>query len=366
MTTSPEPTTRNRRRSRAPRWLALIALAIFVVIPATGPSGFTYRTLTTMFLLIVTAQGWNLIGGYTGYAAFGNVAFFGLGAYTTAILMFRFDWPFLLTLPLGGLIAALYAALVGLPVLRLRGHYFAIATLGVAEATREIVAWWTPVTYGATGISLPFLKPIDFAQNFFYYITLGMVLFGLALTWFLTRRKIGYAWAAIRADEDGAKMLGVNTTASKVTAFALAAFLTGLAGSTYAYYNSFIAPEEVFKIDRTLQAILASVLGGAGTLAGPVVGAMIFQLVNAFLIFGKPFGIDLGQFHVTILGVFIVLVIVFTPRGLIDLVIRAAREAQRDKAIEGAGMLQRLGAFIAGGGRATRTILAQNVRQFRI
>ena len=353
-------------RSRLPIVLGLAVLAVFIAVPILGASGFTYRTLTAMFLLIVTAQGWNLIGGYTGYAAFGNVAFFGLGAYTTAILMDRFNVPFLVTLPLGGLVAALYAVLVGLPVLRLRGHYFAIATLGVAEATREVVAWATPVTAGATGISLPFLKPIDYAQNVFYYMTMGLVLFGLALTWFFSRRKIGYSWAAIRADEDGAKMLGVNTTSSKVIAFALAALLTGLAGSVYAYYNSFIAPEEVFKIDRTLQAILASVLGGAGTLAGPVVGAMIFQLVNTFLIFGKPFGIDLGQFHVTLLGIFIVLVIIFTPRGLIDLIIRSAREAQHERAAAGGGLPKRLWGFISGGWQATRTILSQNVRQFRI
>lgn len=354
------------KKIRTSLWISLGVLAIFMLIPVFKPTGFVYRTLTTMLLLIVTAQGWNLIGGYTGYAAFGNVAFFGLGAYTTGILMFRFNWSFLPTLIVGGLIAALYAVLIGLPVLRLRGHYFAIATLGVAEATREIVAWWTPVTYGASGISLPFLKPIDFAQNFFYYLALGLVLIGLALTWFLSRRKLGYSWAAIRADEDAAKMLGINTTASKVTAFALAAALTGVAGSVYAYYNSFIAPEEVFKIDRTLQAILATVLGGAGTVAGPIVGAMIFQLVTTFLIFSKPFGIDLGQFHVTIMGLFIVLVIIFTPRGLIDLVTRSAIEAQRSRGIAGSNLPQRLLAFIVGGGRATRTILAQNRQQYKV
>ena len=270
------------------------------------------------------------------------------------------------TLIAGGLIAALYAVLIGLPVLRLRGHYFAIATLGVAEATREIVAWWTPVTYGASGISLPFLKPIDFAQNFFYYLALALVLIGLAVTWFLSRRKLGYSWAAIRADEDAAKMLGINTTSSKVIAFALAATLTGVAGSVYAYYNSFIAPEEVFKIDRTLQAILATVLGGAGTVAGPIVGAMIFQLVTTFLIFSKPFGIDLGQFHVTIMGLFIVLVIIFTPRGLIDLVTRSAIEAQRSRGNAGGNVLQRGLAFIGGGARAMRTILAQNRHQYKV
>ena len=342
-----------------------IVLALFALLPLTGPTGFVYRTLTTMFLLIVTAQGWNLIGGYTGYAAFGNVAFFGLGAYTTGILMFRHGWSFGPTVIVGGLVAAGYAALVGLPVLRLRGHYFAIATLGVAEATREFVAWWTPVTEGAAGISLPFLKPIDFAQNFFYFLTLGMVLFGAALTWFITQRKLGYSWVAIRADEDAAKMLGINTTRNKVIAFALAAFLTGIAGSTYAYYSSFIAPEEVFKIDRTLQAILATVLGGAGTIAGPIVGGMLFQLVSTFLIFSKPFGIDLGQFHVTIMGIFIVLVIIYTPRGVIDLVTRSASEARRTST-QARGIARRLWLFVVNSARATRTILSQNRRQYKI
>ena len=145
------------RQNRNAVFVGLIGLGAFALLPLFGPSGFLYRTLTSMFLLIVTAQGWNLIGGYTGYASFGNVAFFGLGAYATGILMYRHGWSFLPTVLVGGLVAAGYAALIGLPVLRLRGHYFAIATLGVAEATREIVAWWTPVTDGAAGISLPFL-----------------------------------------------------------------------------------------------------------------------------------------------------------------------------------------------------------------
>ena len=345
--------------------ISSIALAIFVLLPLTNPTGFVYRTLTTMFLLIVTAQGWNLIGGYTGYAAFGNVAFFGLGAYTTGILMFKNGWSFAPTVIIGGLVAAGFAVLIGIPLLRLRGHYFAIATLGVAEATREFVAWWTPVTEGAMGISLPFLKPIDFAQNFFYFLTLAMVIFGAVLTWFITRRKLGYSWVAIRADEDAAKMLGINTTRSKVIAFASAAFLTGIAGSVYAYYSSFIAPEEVFKIDRTLQAILATVLGGAGTVAGPIVGGMLFQLVSTFLIFSKPFGIDLGQFHVTIMGIFIVLVIIYTPRGVIDLVTRSAREAQRAPS-RAHGIVRRVWQYIVSGARATRTILAQNRHQYKI
>ncbi len=352
-------------RSRAGVLVGLAVLAIFVAIPIVGSTGFTYRTLTGVFLLIVAAQGWNLIGGYTGYAAFGNVAFFGIGAYVTAILMHRAALPFLVTLPLAGVVAAAFAVLIGLPVLRLKGHYFAIATLGVAEAIRELVSWATPITDGATGISLPFLKPVDFALNFFYYLALGLVVFGTVLTWLLVRSKLGYSWAAIKADQDGARMLGVNTTANKVIAFGLAAFLTGLAGGVYAYFNSFVAPEEVFSTSRTLEAVLATVLGGVGTIAGPIVGALIFQLFSTFLIFGKPFGIDLGQFHVTILGIFIVLAIVFTPHGLTDLVVRTAR-GLRGAGAEGGSRLAPASPSVVRAVRGIGATLAQNIRQYRV
>jgi branched-chain amino acid transport system permease protein len=320
--------------------VGVLALAGVLLFPLTQPSGFQMRTLTLLFLLIISAQGWNLIGGYTGYAAFGNVAFFGLGAYTVGILMFRFKWPFAIALVLAGVVAALFAVVIGLPLLRLRGHYFAIATLGVAEATREVVAAWTPVTCGAAGISLPFFEPRSMGSNFFYYLSLLLVLLGLLLTWLLVRSKLGYSWHAIHADEDGAHMLGINTTRSKVLAFMLAGILTGLAGGIYAYFNTFIAPEEVFKIDRTLQAILVTVLGGPGTLFGPIIGAAIYQLVNSYLIFGKPFGIDLGQFHVTLLGTFIVLVIIFMPQGI--------------------------GEFLTGKRRLTPSALLDNVRRYRV
>lgn len=311
---------------RIPTWRKWISWAVGALVIATvlwwpfreATTGFQLRTLTLMFILAITAQAWNLIGGYTGYAAFGNVAFFGLGAYSVGLLMFRFQWPFFAAMLVAGLLPTLYAVIVGLPVLRLKGHYFAIATLGVAEATREVVAAWTPVTYGSSGISLPFFRPRETGELFFYFLGLGLVMLGVGITWLFSRSKLGFSWSAIKADEDGARMLGIDTTWSKVTAFALSALLNGLAGGMYAYFNTFIAPEEVFRIQRTLQAILAAILGGPGTVLGPVIGSVLFQLISSYLIFSKPFGIDLGQFHVTILGVFIVLVIIFMPHGVTE------------------------------------------------
>lgn len=353
-----------------------LALAVLLAIPPLGASGFWLRTLTEAFVLAILAQGWNFIGGYTGYAAFGNVAFFGLGAYTTGILMKRVGVSFFPAMIAGGLFAAAFAVAIGLPVLRLRGHYFAIATLGVAEATREVVAddlgflfevpagilgalgahgpaeWLhnlaertLPITDGPRGIIFPFFRPdvqvgnlstMELEGFFFYYLTLLVMLLGVAGTWWLTRSKLGYSLVAIREDEDSAKMLGINTTWSKVIAFALCAFLTGVAGGINAYWKTFVLPEEVFKIGTTLEMILSTILGGPGTILGPVVGAGIFDMVSSLLIFK----LNLGQFHVTILGVFIVLVIIFMPRGVSE--------------------------FFGGKKRLTVSSLLENVRRYRV
>lgn len=353
-----------------------VALAILIAIPPLRVSGFWLRTLTGVFILAIMAQSWNFMGGYTGYAAFGNVAFFGLGAYVTGILMKKVGVPFFPSILAGALFAAGFAVLIGLPILRLRGHYFAIATLGVAEATREIVAddlgflfevparlskalgasgvaealenladRVLPVTNGPTGITLPFfrpdiqigdLTPIQIEGFFFYYLTLLLMVLAVFLTWRLTKSKLGYSLVAIREDEDSANMLGINTTQSKVMAFALCAFLIGLVGGINAYWKTFVLPEEVFKIGTTLEMILSTILGGPGTILGPVIGAGIFDLVSSILIFK----LNLGQFHVTILGLFIVLVIVFMPKGL--------------------------GEFLSGKKPLSVSSLLENIREYRV
>jgi branched-chain amino acid transport system permease protein len=290
--------------------LALLALVALAALPLFM-SPYQLRTYTTLLLLALMAQGWNLIGGYTGYAAFGNVAFFGIGAYTTGLLMLSaWQVPFFVALIAGALLAALVAALIGLPVLRLKGHYFAIATLGVAEALRQVADAWDGLTNGSTGIDLP-LNPSD---SFFYYTALVLVMLGVLATWLLVRSKIGYGWVAIREDEDAARMLGINTTRFKVLAFAISAVFAALAGGVTAYQNIHVTPTDFFKIDYTLQMIIAVIIGGSGTIFGPLIGAALYQLLSTYL---------WGQFielHPTFLGLIIIFVIVFLPRGLIQLI----------------------------------------------
>ncbi len=292
--------------------LFALFLAIFPLLPFA--SGFWLNTLTLILLLAAMAIGWNFIGGYTGYAAFGNVAFFGIGAYGTGLSMIRLGLGFFPSLMIGAVAAMVFAILIGLPILRLKGHYFAIATVAIATAMGEIADSWTSFTGGAAGITLPFFSPIEWSGQFFYYMAFLLAMGGLLLTWFILNRKMGYSWVAIREDEDAANMMGINTTWAKVMAFALSALMAGLAGGIYAYWKTFVLAEEVFKIEYTLQMILAAVLGGTGTIFGPFIGAFIYYILITLLVFFLP----VGQLHATILGVIIILVMVFTPKGLMD------------------------------------------------
>jgi branched-chain amino acid transport system permease protein len=199
-----------------------------------------FRIATIIAMFIVMATAWNIIGGIAGYAAFGNVAFFGIGAYTTGMLIAKAKWPFLLALPLSPLVAAAFAALVGLPLLRLRGHYFAVASLGVGVAVGELVQnidyRGQPLFGGASGLFLPILA-IDNRGLFFFYLMVAAAAIAIAVTWWVLRSRFGYGLIAIRENEEAAAVLGVNTTAYKVAAFALAAALTGLAGGIFSQWN---------------------------------------------------------------------------------------------------------------------------------
>ena len=259
---------------------------------------FWFRIATFIVMFIVMATAWNIIGGITGYAAFGNVAFFGIGAYTTGMLVAKAKWPFLVALPLAPVVAALFAALIGLPLLRLRGHYFAVASLGVGVAVGELVQnidyGGQPVFGGASGLFLP-IYAVDNRGLFFFYLM-------------------------------AAAVLGVNTTAYKVAAFALSAALTGLAGGIFSQWNVFINQDNAFPIEYNVQMILMALLGGAGTIFGPAAGAVLLQLLIQFLGGTLPISFDLPFVSTdarpivaqVILGLLLVGVVIFVPRGVID------------------------------------------------
>lgn len=290
--------------------LAALVLVALVLLPRFVTS-YKLLTYTRLLLLALMAQGWNFIGGYTGYASFGNVAFFGMGAYTTGLLMLsRWHVPFFPALFCGALLCSAVAALLGLPILRLKGHYFAIATLGVAEAMRQIADTWDSVTQGSTGIDLP----LKTEGRFFYYTALVLVVAGILVTIALVRSKVGYAWVAIREDQDAARMLGIHTTRYKVLAYALSAAFSGLAGGVTAYQNIHVTPTDFFKLDYTLQSIIAVVIGGSGTIFGPLIGAAIYQLLSTYV------WSHFLELHPTVLGLLIIFFVVFVPRGLMALV----------------------------------------------
>jgi branched-chain amino acid transport system permease protein len=288
---------------------------------------FRIATIIAMFVVLATA--WNIIGGLVGYAAFGNVAFFGIGAYTTGMLIAKAKWPFLLALPLAPIAAAIFAVLVGLPLLRLRGHYFAVASLGVGVAVGELVQnldyGGQPIFGGASGLFLPIFS-IDNRGLFFFYLMLGAAAIAIAVTWLVLRSRFGYGLIAIRENEEAAAVMGVNTTAYKVAAFALAAALTGLAGGIFSQWNVFINQDNTFPIEYNVQMILMAMAGGTGTVFGPAAGAILLQLLIQFLGGSLPITLDLPfvpsdarpVLAQIILGLLLMLVVIFAPRGVID------------------------------------------------
>jgi branched-chain amino acid transport system permease protein len=301
-------------RRRALLVAAAAALAALALAPRFQ-SPYELLNLTRFLLVALMAQGWNLIGGYTGYPAFGNVAFFGVGAYATGILMLsRFHVAFFPALAFAALLAAATAAILGFALLRLVGHYFAIATLGVAEAFREIADSWDSLTEGSTGIDLP----VRDGGDFFYYTALALVVAGAAATAALARSKVGYSWIAIREDHEAARMMGIDTTRRKVLAFALSAVFAALAGGVTAYQSTHVTPTDFFKIDYTLQMIIACIIGGTGTVLGPIVGAAVWQLVSTTA------WSHFTALHPSVLGLTIVLFVLFAPRGLVPLLGRRA------------------------------------------
>jgi branched-chain amino acid transport system permease protein len=296
--------------------LVLGGLVVLVLLPQYFLLSSEQRTLAGVFMFVALAQGWNLIGGFAGYPSFGNVVFFGLGGYTTAILMAKSGVPFWVALPISAVVGVVFAVLVGLPVLRLRGHYFAIATLGVAEGMREVVVNLDGLTGGNSGITVPAVGAeavTSYPGNTgFYFYFLGLALLATAVVWQVSRSRFGYGLRAIAQDEEAAAAAGINTTRLKVAAFALAGLLTALAGSIYAFQQVTIYPARLFSVDITVLMVVMAVIGGSGTVIGPVIGAVALQFLSEWL---RTHYTDL---HTFIFGGIIVVAVVLLPMGIVS------------------------------------------------
>ncbi len=309
------------------RWLPW-ALGVLGVVAALVLQTQLYsgqvRTVATIFMFVALALSWNLIGGYTGYASFGQVVFFGLGGYFAAVTMTHLHWSFWLALPLAGLAAAAYAALIGVPLLRLRGHYFAIATLGVAEGTREIVINLDGLTGGGGGITVPTVGAAAatkyLGNDGFYLVYLVLAVLALLITGLVSRSKFGFAMRAIHQDEDAAAAVGINTTKTKVLTYALSGLLTGLVGATYAFQQVTIYPERLFDVEITVLMVVMVVIGGSGTVLGPIIGAVALQFLSEWL------RQNYTKVHTLLLGAIIIIAVILLPQGLVNYL----REARRN------------------------------------
>jgi branched-chain amino acid transport system permease protein len=294
--------------SRAAVSLGGAALLAAALLPSVAGS-YYIRLATGIYMFGILASAWNLVGGYTGYADFGGAAFLGIGAYTTGILMLRAHAPFAAALVLGSLVAACTAGAMGSVLLRLRGHYFAIATLGFMLVLQQLAAN-VPLTGGGSGMNLPVASTF----TTFYYWMLGTLVLALAAGTALPRLSAGYAIAAIRENQDAAQVLGIEPLPYKILTYSMNAVFFGAAGGVYAYWFTFIDPPTVFNVDFTIQAIVMTLFGGPGTPFGPVVGAIILKSIDTVLTNISVF------LHNVFFGGLVVLLVVFAPRGLAEIV----------------------------------------------
>jgi branched-chain amino acid transport system permease protein len=274
--------------------------------------------LFTVFLYITLAGSWNLIGGYAGYLSFGHVAFFGIGAYADALIAQALNLSavgtILAVIPAGA-IAGAVSLLIGYPCLRLRGPYFAVITLCFAFVV-SLGINNLEIFGGADGLWLKAMAlPIGTSRSVFYELMLVLMILVTAASVWIGRSKFGAGLRAIKEDEEVAQTMAINAPRLKITAFALSAFFSGIAGGLYAYYISYIHPDIVFDVNISILIVLMALFGGAGTWLGPVVGATGLSLVNELLsTFVKA---ELAR---VIYGCLFVIVIIFMPNGVIEFV----------------------------------------------
>jgi len=302
----------------------VIVILAFAVVPflVDTESSFIVYFLFMAFCYITITQAWNFVAGYTGQMSMGQHAFFGLGAYTTGIIWlhnlthtgYYFD-P--VTMILSGLVPVVLAILIGIPLLsRLRGDYFALGTLGMGQIIQVIFVKGGKFTGASDGLHLP--STIYSSMKPYYWTGLILAIFSTAVVYFVIRSRIGLALRAIREDETSAASRGVHVLGYKIFSLAVSAFLCGICGSLYGIYLFHINPDSVIKLDWTLYPILMCVIGGAGSVTGPIIGALfmtaVFNLADIYFVGTSPI----------LAGILIVVVMKFMPGGLVGLTERLA------------------------------------------
>jgi len=293
------------------RRLQLISILLLVIVLAGLPQVIkkdsTINLLILIFLYIILATGWNILGGYAGQTSLGHAAFFGLGALATRMLWFK-GFPILPCILAGGLLAVVFALLVGGPAFRLRGVYFAIGTLALAQILYVTVGNIYPQIS-----ALPVNELVSYQITDRYYLFLGIAVFAVAVAYFLVNSRLGLGMMAVREEEDAAESLGVSALEHKLIALGVSAFITGLGGGAFAYYHVSFYPQFPFSPAWSLDMLTMVYIGGAGTILGPIIGAVFFVVLKQFLVQ------NVGEYHLIVFGVLFILVVLFLQGGIISI-----------------------------------------------
>lgn len=313
--------------------LLAVALLLLILMGWRSTALGTLSTMTTIFMFMILAQGWNILSGYGGYLNLGMAFFFGVGVYTTAGLSYHFGWSPFMTAILAGLVAAAFAAVIGYPALRVRGPYFAILTL-ILTFVGLFLALNATFVRGALGI---YLQPLAMTpmerSRMFYFLFLTLAILAGAFVYWVEHSKFGNALVTIREDEDAAEILGVRTTAVKMKALMVGAFIAGIAGGLYAPRIGYVDPTSVFMVLISIDVLLIGVVGGMGAWQGPILGAPIILGLAEFLRVGivrlGAYGIDLpNELNRLVLGLLLIFVALFARRGVVGLFKRARGRQQ--------------------------------------
>ena len=299
-----------------------VLVAAGVLLPQFVKNAFALDIFIRILLFSFIGVAWNLIGGYAKQLSLGHAAFFGLGAYTSTLMQIDFNISPWIGMVAGGIVAMLASLPIGWLCFRLRGPYFAIATLATAQAVMLVFLKFRDFAWGAEGTTIPDLGNSPLMMQFqskaaYCYVVLGLLALALLVTWRIERSWMGYYLVAIGEDEDAAEAIGVNAPRMKRDIFMLSAFLTGLAGTFYVQYIYFIDPNTAFNLNISIEAALVAIVGGIGTLWGPVIGTVLLETTSTLL--QSWLGSSTGGIQLTVYSLILMAVILWRPTGLIGL-----------------------------------------------
>lgn len=298
-------------------WLTLFVVAALGLWPVLAQKASIREEIFTVMMSLVLASSLNILLGYTGYVSFGHIVFFGLGGYVGLYLIIVQGWSLYAAMAMGGLAAGLLAFVLGQAILRLRGSYFALATIGINEAMRAFINNFEPLG-GPTGLSLNFRTYSSYggaaqALWLIYFIMVGLALFNVVLSYGIKTSKLGLGLMAIREDEDAAEVMGVITPRSKTWAYVISAILPGVVGVLFFFKNGNIEPPQAFRLHMSIELLVMVMLGGYGTVFGPVLGAFGYQRLRGLLLTSELF----KNIQLAVAGLLLLLIILFIPAGAV-------------------------------------------------